>query len=369
MDDWIIRGWILFHFKLVMMLFQQYQTQELGNQNVEKAKKDIQWRILKCFFQLRQDTRYNIHELSQILSQTYSMKLPKTPYREFPARQVFGSRNQRHIRGIYEYVNDVKSLKMMKEGKSCQQLSYQLNGYSSERQMHMQLEISYFLEEKDFIFNGRNKVMGCWIKEIRSKSIPNLSIKLKGMLSCEFNDVYRISNMELIFDVNATMLFLQTLKHYEDRLSSGDTMFLWSVPDGSFLRQKVIPSNKKYLDLKDVPQEVLLGNKQSPKLYHILESMNDVKSQVSIEDISWTCSDDHSYEQEDFQHSKLSHGVEKEEKEAYHFSESSAEYTELEHLDDDTMNVARKKRSVGLSRTMQKQKQRESYRHTSFLHW
>mmetsp|Transcript_32400 Transcript_32400/g.41505 ORF Transcript_32400/g.41505 Transcript_32400/m.41505 type:complete len:374 (-) Transcript_32400:224-1345(-) len=178
-------------------------------------KRSIQYQVLKTFFLLRENGDCSIAELSRILSKNFRLRMPITPYREFPSNQM--EQDRRVIRGMRAYIKDMKSLKKLKSGKTT--LSTFLRGLKnkpndkSSRRNHW-VEISYVLKQEDLIFNG-NKVMGSWTTLIRSTVDPEISCQLQGMLQCEFNELYRIVFLDLYFDVNPIVLVLEAIINME----------------------------------------------------------------------------------------------------------------------------------------------------------
>jgi len=93
--------------------------------------------------------------------------------------------------------------------------------------------------------------MGTWTKVLRNSANPSHCLKVKGMLSCVFNDALQISQMELCFDQNLIIVFWKEIMHMNGSVVPVNS---WSQP--VFAREE-----KRRKKLADITDELTLTKK------------------------------------------------------------------------------------------------------------
>lgn len=153
--------------------------------------------VLMSFFALRTSNEKRRKLWSSVLDEScFTLIMPITPYRSFPASEVQLSKCLRNIMGVDGMMSDTASLHLLLDTLV-------------DRSTHPLGKISfrYTLVTEDAVVAG-NQLMARWIMTTTNavECGAKLELSKQGMLCCKFNSAHKIIGMELIFDVMAFML-------------------------------------------------------------------------------------------------------------------------------------------------------------------
>ena len=210
----------------------------------EREQATVRRNVLHTLAEYRSAGMTDRFKWATILDEKFVCKIPVTPYRSFKQCDII--HNSRVIRGIDDFIADVKSLHICIES-----IGAPSNGWKEARARGEKVRATYALQDEDMIISG-NVLMSryCFATENATRCGAECECTLYGMLRVTYTEQNKLSSCEFMFDV---MSFMQLLQHA-------------SCPDAEM---PIVPNTVAMAQTQSKEARVITANQPGNPIVHV----------------------------------------------------------------------------------------------------
>jgi PAS domain-containing protein len=170
----------------------------------EREQTTVRRNVLRTLAEYRSTGQTDRYKWATILDENFVCKLPVTPYRSFKQSDIV--HNSRLVKGIDEFIADVKSLHICIES-----IGAPSKGWKEARARGEKVNAVYAVNDEDIIMSG-DILMSRYRfgTQNATQCGAECECQVYGMLRIKYTDQNKIISCEFMFDV---MSFMQVLQH------------------------------------------------------------------------------------------------------------------------------------------------------------